>query len=318
MRHTLMFYNLDNLYDTVDDSKTNDAEYTPVGQKRWDFFKYQKKLSNLADVFLSVKGNVGGFPTIVGVSEIENDKVLEDLVSQKKLDGAHYKFVHYESNDARGVDVALLFNPEHFKLIKSMPLSLKLRSGREYIGRDILFVLGEMEGEIFAIYVCHFLSRRAGVNASQGFRRAGAETVYNHAAEIKKEYPGLKVVVMGDMNDSPCDASLSLLLKARRNIGNVGPEEYFNPMWTLMDKGFGTSLHNKRWVLYDNIIVSQNLINGEGLKIMNLGKGFYAEIYAKSFMMSRGQPKRSFVGNRYIGGYSDHLPVFIRLKKDGH
>ena len=312
-----MFYNLDNLYDTVANPNTDDSEYTPTGQKRWDWLKYRKKLENIADVFLAVKGSVGDFPTLIGVSEVENDKVLEDLVSQKKLSGGHYKYVHYDSNDTRGVDVALLFRPSSFKLIKSEPLKLILRSGREYVGRDILFVLGEIEGELFAIYVCHLLSRRAGVNASQGFRRAGTETIYNHAAALRQEFPYVKVVIMGDMNDTPADDSLKVLLKARRTIKEVGFNDYFNPMWQLMDKGYGTSLHNHRWVLYDNIIVSHSLLIGSGLRIMPLGKGFYAEIFAKSFMMSRGQPKRSYAKNKYLGGYSDHLPVLIRLKKDG-
>lgn len=311
-----MFYNLDNLYDTIDDPTAQDKEFTPIGSKRWDSYKYKRKLENIAEVFLSIKGSVGDFPVLIGVSEIENDKVLEDLVSQKRLAGAHYKYIHYDSKDARGVDVALLFRPA-FKLIKSEPVKLVLRSGREYIGRDFLFVLGEIDGELFAIYVCHLLSRRAGVNASQGFRKAGAETIYNHAAELKKEHPEIKVIVMGDMNDSPADESLRHLLKARRSIKEVGFNDYFNPMWHLMDKGYGTSIHKHRWVLYDNIIVNHNLLTGNGLKIMPLSKGFYAEIFVKSFMMAKGQPKRSFVGNKYIGGYSDHLPVFIRLKKDG-
>lgn len=315
MRNNIMFYNLENLYDTIDDPKTNDDEFTPTGDKRWDLIRYRKKLENLANVFNAVSHLPGGFPAVIGVSEVENDRVLNDLVSQKRMSGGNYRFVHYESNDARGVDVGFLFRPDRFKLIGSEPVKLVLRSGREYIGRDILAAWGELCGEMFVFYVCHFLSRRAGVNASQGFRRAGAETVRDHAIEMGKKFPGIKVVVMGDMNDTPADDALSKLLRARRNIKDVKEGEYFNPMWVLMDEGKGTSIHNHKWKLYDNIIVSRNL-TGEAdgtLKIQPADGSHYAEIFKRNFMMHKGQPKRSYVGNNFHDGYSDHLPVLVYL-----
>ena len=261
-----------------------------------------------------------GFPVVAGVSEVENLKVLQDLVSQKRMSGAHYKCVHFESNDARGVEVGLLYRPDKFTLMGCEPLKLVLRSGREYIGRDILAAWGSIEGEMFAFYVCHFLSRRGGVASSEGFRRAGAETARDHAAALRKDYPDIKVVILGDMNDSPSDESLAVLLKARKSLFNVQEGEYFNPFWKLAEEGKGTSIHNHRWVLYDNIIVSHNMLPTwpglKGFRICRIdSKNHYGEIFRRNFMLKKGTPRRSYYGNTFDNGYSDHLPVLIKIDK---
>lgn len=317
MSYTVMFYNLENLYDYKDDPKTDDNDFTPQGRMNWTRERYCCKLSNLSEVVSAVSSSFGGFPVVLGVSEIENMKVMQDLASQKRLGGAHYKMLHFESNDARGVDVGMFYRPDKFSLIDCEPVKLVLRSGREYIGRDILAAWGTIDGEMFAFYVCHFLSRRAGVNASAGFRRAGAETVRDHAAKLRGQYPDIKVIVMGDMNDSPSDESLSKLLKARKSPYNVPEGEYFNPFWMLQDEGKGSSLHNHRWVLYDNIIVSHNLVPTyekiKGIRLARIDQKHYGEIFRKNFMLSKGAPKRCYVGNNFSSGYSDHLPVIIKL-----
>ncbi len=317
----IMFYNLENLYDTSKDAGTNDGEFTPFGAKRWDNVKYHTKLKNLSNVFAAVASLPGGFPAIVGVSEIENDRVLEDLLSQRRLQGAGYRYVHYESRDARGVDVALFFRPDLFSLMGSEPVPLVLRSGREYIGRDILCVWGRLKGEMFCFYVCHFLSRRGGVASSEGFRRAGAETVRDHAEQMRKRFDGIKVVIMGDMNDTPEEESLSLLLRARERIDRVQDGEYFNPMWAMSRDRLGTSIHNHNWIMFDNIIVSRNLLPAEagyrdakGIVIGKFDKHYWAHIFCRNFMLKNGKPFRSYEGNTFSGGYSDHLPILIRLK----
>lgn len=313
-----MFYNLENLYDTKNDPNKEDDDFTPSGNRRWTQIKYQRKLENLGEVFQAVSSLPGGFPTLVGVSEVENDSVLEDMVSQKRLSGAGYRYVHYESDDLRGVDVALLYRSSRFKLLDSQPVKPILRSGREYHGRDILMVRGLLDGEMFAIYVCHFLSRRAGRDASAGFRRAGAETIYYHALEMRDEYPGIKIIVMGDMNDTPADFSLSHLLHAVADMEDVEEGGFFNPMWTLMEEGQGTSMHNHRWTLFDNILVCRQLLEesgSEGFHIARFSKMHYAQIFKRNFMMEHGVPKRSYTGKHFSGGYSDHLPVLVRLEK---
>ena len=320
MAYTLMFYNLENLYDTVDDPLTDDDAFTPMGDKRWTRDKYLRKLANLSEIFSAVASAHNGFPVVAGVSEVENLTVLQDLVSQKRMSGAHYKCIHFESNDARGVEVGMLYRPDKFTLMGCEPLKLVLRSGREYIGRDILAAWGEIEGEMFVFYICHFLSRRGGVASSAGFRRAGAETARDHAAALRKDYPDIKVVIMGDMNDSPSDYALAELLKARKSPFNVPEGEYFNPFWKLADEGLGTSIHNHRWVLYDNIIVSHNLLPAwpalKGFRICRIdAKNHYAEIFRRNFMLKKGAPRRSYYGNTFDNGYSDHLPVLIKIDK---
>ena len=319
MAYTLMFYNLENLYDTIDDPKTDDDAFTPVGDRRWTRDKYLRKLSNLSEIFSAVASAHNGFPVVAGVSEVENLKVLQDLVSQKRMTGAHYKCLHFESNDARGVEVGMLYRPDKFTLMGCEPLKLVLRSGREYIGRDILSAWGAVDGEMFAFYVCHFLSRRAGVASSAGFRRAGAETARDHAAELRRQYPDIKVVILGDMNDNPSDESLSQLLKARKSPFNVQEGEYFNPFWMLSEEGKGTSIHNHRWVLYDQIIVSHNMLPAwpqlKGFRLVRLDKTHYGEIFRRNFMLRKGAPRRSYYGNTFDNGYSDHLPVLVKIDR---
>ena len=319
MAHTLMFYNLENLYDTVDDPLTDDDDYTPMGDKRWTREKYLKKLSNLSEIFSTIASSHGGFPVVAGVSEVENLKVLQDLVSQKRMSGAHYKCLHFESNDARGVEVGMLYRPDKFTLMGCEPLKLVLRSGREYIGRDILAAWGSIDGEMFAFYICHFLSRRTGVASSAGFRRAGAETARDHAAMLRTQYPEIKVVIMGDMNDNPGDESLAQLLKAHKSPYAVPAGEYYNPFWLLSDEGKGTSIHNHHWVLYDNIIVSHNMLPAwpdlKGFRIIRTDKTHYGEIFRRNFMLKKGVPKRSYYGNTFDNGYSDHLPVLIKIDR---
>lgn len=313
----VMFYNLENLYDVKDDPRTNDDEFTPRGSKHWTEARYRCKLENLSEVVSEVSKSFGGFPTVIGVSEVENISVMRDLAACRRMSGAGYKVLLYESKDSRGVDVGMFYRPSIYKLEGSEPVKLVLRSGRDYIGRDILATWGRIGNEMFAIYVCHFLSRRTGINASAGFRRAGAETVRDHAAQMRIKYPGIKVIIMGDFNDCPSDDAPALLLKAGKSPYKVNEGEYFNPFWQLYEEGQGSSLHNHRWVLYDNIVVSHNLLpfnckTGE-LKISQTDKRHWGQIFRKNFMMQKGAPKRCYHGNTFVNGYSDHLPVIIKL-----
>jgi len=317
MSFTVMFYNLENLYDVKDDARTNDDEFTPQGAKRWTEARYRCKLENLSEVISAAAKSNGGFPAVIGVSEVENIKVMRDLAACRRVSGAGYKALLYESKDARGVDVGMFYSPSIYQLEGSEPVKLVLRSGRDYVGRDILATWGKIGNEMFAIYVCHFLSRRAGVNASAGFRRAGAETVRDHAVRLREKYPNIKVIIMGDINDCPCDDSLALLLKAGKSPYKVKEGEYFNPFWQLYEEGQGSSLHNHSWVLYDNIVVSHNLLpnigGNDGIKISRIDQRHWGQIFKKNFMMEKGAPKRCYHGNTFVNGYSDHLPVIIKL-----
>ena len=318
MAYTLMFYNLENLYDTFDDPTTDDDDFTPMGDKRWTRDKYLKKLSNLSEIFSAVSSAHNGFPVVAGVSEVENLKVLQDLAAQKRMAGAHYKCIHFESNDARGVEVGMLYRPDKFTLMGCEPIKLELRSGREYIGRDILSAWGEIDGEMFAFYVCHFPSRRG--DKGQDLRARAAEIVYNHALQMQQKYPGIKCIVMGDMNDNPADASLSQYLHGRRNVADVKKGDFFNPFWEMLDNGIGSLYYRGNPNIFDCILVSDALVNGKGLKIKKQSNKYYGTVYSKPYMTQqsgqyKGLPHRTFSNGKFINGYSDHYPTFILLSK---
>ena len=317
----VMFYNLENLYDCSDDPRTNDDDFTPNGKMHWDLRKYKRKLENIADCLVQVKNEFGQYPALLGVSEIENDKVLADLSAQSRIAGAGYKFIHYDSGDERGVDVGLLYDSRRFKMEGSDHIKLRLRNHREFLGRDILVVWGLLEGERFLIYVCHWPSRRGEVAKHIGFRRAGAETVRDHSHEMEEKLGPCKVIIMGDMNDEPGDDSLALLLGARENVDEVAEGGFFNPFFRPWKYGYGSSMHNGKWRMFDNIIVNYALLHAPesqwGLSSAIGGHHSYGMVYSRRFLLcSNGTPRRSFDGTHFnTNGYSDHLPVLIRLDR---
>ena len=331
MSYPIMFYNLENLYDTIDDPRTNDEEFTPTGAKRWTPERYNKKLENLSQVFSAVASAYGGFPVAVGMSEVENLKVLKDLAEQKRMRGAHYKAVHFESNDARGVDVGFFYRPDKFTLMGCEPVKLVLRSGREYIGRDILAAWGSIEGEMFIFYVCHFLSRRAGVNASQGFRRAGAETVRDHAEAMRGQYPDIKVVIMGDMNDTPSSKAkgawwgsqfVNLMLPLQRDLRThpsaFGSHKYHG-QWGYLDQFIINREHAPSGVLESttaNRSEEAATAKGDTLRslVFSAPRSFHLPFMLTDDVTHLGhRPARSYMGYQYEGGYSDHLPILLDL-----
>lgn len=317
----VMFYNLENLYDYVKDPTTNDEDFTPNGKMHWDSRKYHRKLENIADCLVQVKNEFGQYPALLGVSEIENDKVLADLTAQPRISGAGYKFLHYDSGDERGVDVGLLYDKRRFKVEGSDHIKLRLRNHREFLGRDILVVWGLLEGERFLVYVCHWPSRRGEVAKHIGFRRAGAETVRDHSREMQDKLGPCKVIIMGDMNDEPGDDSLALLLGAREKVEEVPEGGFFNPFFRPWKFGYGSSMHDGKWRMFDNIIVNYSILHSPesqwGLSSGIGGHHSYGLVYSRRFLLcSNGTPRRSFDGTHFnTNGYSDHLPVLIRLDR---
>ena len=326
------FYNLENLFDTYDDPVKNDEEFLPEGSNKWTDAKYQKKLHNMASVIKSMAQTNGRFHTLLGVSEIENRLVLEDLVSQPEIAAANYQIVHYDGPDARGVDVALLYRPDNFKLIGSESIPFDFDSDRirflmdeegqkRFKTRDILMVHGLLDGEEFAVYVAHLPSRIGGKGSD--LRSRGAEIIYEHARKMEEEYPGIKIVVMGDMNDNPTDASMVEYMHGKEKPEEVGKEDFFSPFQSMLKAGYGSLAYRGVWNIYDIILVNESLLNAPdgGVKIRPAGKkGFYGVVYRKPFMVTqsgqyKGTPFRTFSNGAFIGGYSDHFPTYIVLEK---
>lgn len=314
------FYNLENLFDTLDNPNVNDDEFTPKGFRNYNGKIYFDKLEKLSTVIsqIGVEINPDG-PAILGVAEIENDSVLHDLVKQKLIEKRNYQMVWYDSKDFRGIDVGLLYNPKYFKVIESNKLFVQLPSGSKdaYYTRDILWVKGNLDGEIVHIYVNHWPSRSGGEKRSAPGRNAAAQVCKNHIDSIAKIEPNAKVIVMGDLNDDPINESVSKILGAKGKQEDVQKGGLFNPWVDMYKKGIGTLAYQDAWGLFDQIIISQPWLN----KNQN-GLFFYQQhIFFKEYMVEnqgryKGYPMRTWDGNSYRGGYSDHFPTYLVFLKE--
>ena len=313
------FYNLENFYDTVHNPMINDEDFTPNGIKHYNSDIYFDKVTKLATV-LSMVGTdiVSTGPAIIGVAEIENDTVLHDLTHHPLLNQRHYQLIHYNSKDPRGIDVALLYNPKFFIPEKAEKLFVKLpgNSKSAFYTRDILYVKGQLAGEPVHIYVNHWPSRRGGEERSSPAREKAAAVCKSHINGILEKDPTAKILLMGDLNDDPDSPSITEILKAKPKISETKPGDLFNPWAEPYAHGIGTLANRDTWGLFDQIIISYSWLNRqqEGL--------FYHKqaIFTQNFMKEdagryKGYPMRTWDGNTYRGGYSDHFPTYIVLLK---
>ena len=307
---TIAFYNLENLFDTSDDPNTYDDDFSSTGKLKWNKKRYFQKINRLSHVIKQLgieKSSVP--PVLVGIAEVENKKVLEDLVSSKDLQEFHYDYVHYDSLDDRGIDVGLLYNKQLFELINSERFMLYIEDeeGNQDFTRDVLLVKGKFNGELMHILVNHWPSRRQGTEASEYKRIEASELNRELISKIRLENKDAKIVVMGDFNDDPTNKSIQNLIK----------DDFYNPMQSLLAKGKGTLKHKEDWYLFDQIIFSKNFL--ETTKNKHSFK--YAAIFDRDFLKvfkgkNKGKPYRTFIGPWYQGGYSDHFPVYAYLEKN--
>lgn len=330
--YVIGFYNLENLFDIYDDPVKNDSEFLPEGKNKWTQAKYEKKLHNMAKVIRSMADNNKRWHTILGISEIENRLVIEDLVSQPEIADANYQIVHYDSPDRRGVDVALLYKPDQFTYLDSESIPFDFKSDIDFSDtdtsyfktRDILMVHGLIAGEHFAFYVAHLPSRVGGKGGN--LRSRGAEIIYNHSREMEAKYPGIKIVAMGDMNDNPTDDSMAKYLHGQERLENVTPTEFFSPYISMLKAGYGSLCYQGVWSIYDLELVNYNLAHAPdgGLKIQpvtkNHGKEYYGVVFKRPWMTTqkgqyKGYPFRTFSNGAFVGGYSDHYPTYIVVGK---
>ena len=331
-RYVIGFYNLENLFDTYDDPAHNDEEYLPSGGNQWTPVKYRKKLANMAKVIRAMRDENGVFHAVLGVCEIENRLVLEDLVSDPQIASANFQIVHYDGPDRRGVDVGLLYRPEVFNYLDSesipfnfegteVKISLDSLARENFRTRDILMVHGTIGGEHFAFYVTHLPSRVGG--KGNDLRSRGAEIIYNHALGMMQKYPGIKIAVMGDMNDNPTDDSQKVWLHGKATLDEVREFDFFDPFEKLLADGYGSLAYQGSWNIYDIIQVNHALAIAPegGFRITQMHKnGYYARVFKKPFMTQEdGQykdtPFRTFSNGAFIGGYSDHYPTYIVISK---
>lgn len=321
--HMVVFYNLENLFDTINDPDKLDEEFLPDGDKRWNSAKYQKKQSNIERVIFDMALINKNFPAVIGVSEIENRLVLEDLIAQPKMAHGNYRILHYDSPDRRGVDCGFIYRPDVFKLEGSKAHKFIMPGMQNFYTRDLVTMWGTIEGEPFFFLVSHWPSRLGGKEASDPKREAAAAQCRFIADSVRKANPNTKVVIMGDFNDDATDASLVEVLGTKSNIKKLEDGDLYSPYIDLLKAGYGTLGYRDAWNLFDNIVVSENLATGStgSLKLQQAkGSKFYGNIFSRPYMMQReGQyknyPLRTFVGNNFQSGYSDHLPVYIYIGK---
>jgi hypothetical protein len=321
--YTVVFYNLENLFDTIKSPNTYDEEFTPKGSNAWTGEKYKHKLKNIEQVFYTIAGENKSYTTLIGVSEIENRSVLEDVATMPKLKKANYQIAHFDSPDARGVDVALFYRPDQFQYVSSEAVPVRLASDAHWKTRDILMVHGTIEGEPFFVFVNHWPSRRGGQQASEHLRMLAAGVLRHKVDSIQEVMPQAKIIIMGDLNDDPIDKSIANTLGAKNNIKKLSKTDLFNPYFDMFKKGYGTLAYQDSWNLFDNIIINANLANkltGNIGIYQAPGNDYYGQIFDRTFLRQKeGQyknyPYRTYVGGSFMGGYSDHFPVYIYLSK---
>jgi hypothetical protein len=317
---TVAFYNLENLFDTVNDSLTFDDDRTPEGKDRWSDKRYREKIEKLSGVLSEIGREVASSsPDLIGVCEAENRRVLADLVQHNNLKAANYGILHFDSPDERGIDVALLYKRAVFSptAFQSHRLLLLDEEGERDYTRDPLVVSGLLDGELLHLLVNHWPSRSGGEARSAPFRKAAAELNLRIIDSLAREAPAPGIILMGDLNDNPTDHSLKKILKAKGEISLIGAGELYNPMESLYKKGAGSLAYRDTWSLFDQILLSASLV----FPVRGNYRFWRAGIHNPPRLLTksgryRGYPYRSYAGGRYSGGYSDHFPVYLYLIRE--
>ena len=322
--YAIGFYNLENLFDTCHDVGHNDYEYLPDGRNKWSGLKYTHKLRNMARVLAEM--GTDRLPLVgcaaIGVSEVENAKCLTDLCNQEPLKARNFQFCHIEGPDYRGVDCGLLYNPALFTVrdVKLVPYVYKkqedIDKGRAT--RGFLVVSGTLANEHVTIIVNHLPSR----GATSYYRELGGEQIRVVKDSLINEDPNVKLFIMGDMNDDPKDPSMSVALGAKRKIEEAtAPNDLYNPFWDIHASGTGTLMYDGAWNLFDQIILSNSLLNQKGQRDFSTLKFWQPQIFRRDYLFQqegkyKGGTLRTHAGGVWLDGYSDHLPTLVYVVKE--
>ena len=320
--HTIAFYNVENLFDTINDVNKND-EASPIMEIKFNRSEiYNKKVSNMAGVIADIGADlVKKSPSIVGLCEVENRSVIEDLLKDKNLKDKNYEIIHYDSPDERGIDVAMIYNEDVFKITSTKSHELIIydnKSSKRNYTRDQLVVSGLLENELIHLIVNHWPSRSGGEERSRAGRMAAAELNKKIIDSLQGKYKDAKIITMGDFNDDPHDDSIKKILNAKKHIKDVEENGIYNPMETILsDQGIGTNAYRDVWQLFDQILVSKPFLD----KNYDNYQFYKAGVFNKSYLINKsgrykGYPFRSFSWGSFTGGYSDHLPPYIYLIKE--
>jgi hypothetical protein len=313
------FYNLENYYDTVNNPRVDDEEFLPNSERHYNTRIFLDKVDRLSSVIeqMGTELNPDGL-ALLGVAEIENDTVLNILVNHKSLKSRRLKVIHYDSPDARGIDVGLLYNPKYFTPLYSKNLFVKLPGGSKdsYFTRDILYAKGIMDGDTIHVMVGHWPSRSGGEERSIPARAAAAGVVKRVVDSLMAINIQSKIVIMGDLNDDPVSPSLTKVLGAKGSTEGLKDGGLYNPWYDFYKKGVGTIAYQDAWGLFDQVVISKAWLDKN-----QTGYHFYkANIFNREFLVQKtgkfkNYPKRTWDGTTYNYGYSDHFPVYVTMLK---
>lgn len=313
---SLLFYNVENLFDTKNDPLTEDDDFTPKGEMHWTEKRLKTKLLNLSKVILNASG--WNAPYIVALAEVENKTVIERLIRETPLNKIPYKIIHKDSPDHRGIDVVLLYNKEHFYPLEYHYYPLRSVNNEIVRTREILYVSGILNGvDTVHIFVNHWPSRYSGLLESKPARIAAAKLLKSKTKEVYQKHKSPKIIIVGDFNDNPTDESISIVLGAKNVDKKVSNDNLYNLSANWLNEARGTLKYQSQWDVFDQIIVSGALIiakkglstSAQDIKIIQLP--FLLEEDSK---YGDVKPRRTYYGFQYVGGFSDHLPVMLKLK----
>ncbi len=311
------FYNLENLYDTIDDPLKSDEEFTPKGSLSYTSVRYHKKIAHLAKAICDIGAyrKIAG-ADLLGICEVENAGVLEDLVKDSALKNLQYAYVLLEGPDARGVDPALLYKKNSFEVLESKSFAVHLPKDTAYKTRDILLVRGKLFGEDMAIFVNHWPSRRGGELKSRENRNAAARRLRYLADSVERNNTGIKIILMGDLNDDPVNECVKKYIGTFEKVGQEKSGLYYNPFESLFKKGIGSLAYKDSWNLFDQLMFNQNfwIADNKGLRVVEAR--IHNLVYLRSdYGNFKGYPFRTYSGGIYTGGYSDHFAAYVILKR---
>jgi len=319
--HTVAFYNLENLFDTINDTTKFDEASPIMEMKSGREEAYKKKVHNMARVIADIgTDEAKNSPAILGVSEVENRSVLEDLVNDSLLLNKDYGIVHFDSPDARGIDVGLLFQKALFQPISTSSHELKIYDDitkeRVYT-RDQLLVSGKLDGDLIHVIVSHWPSRSGGEARSRSKREAAARLNKHIIDSLQSIDPYAKIFTMGDLNDDPINSSIKNILKAEKDRDKVSLKGIYNPYENFYKKGLGTTAYRDAWSLFDQILMTQPLLD----KDFSSYRFYKAYIYNKYYLTTKsgrwkGYPFRSWSDGGFTDGFSDHFPVYVFVIKE--
>lgn len=312
--YKIMFYNVENLFDTYNDSLINDEEFLPQGDRFWNANKYYSKINNIFKVIIAL--GEWNPPAIIGLCEIENKKVINDLVNNTPLVKFEYKIIHKESPDRRGIDVALLYRDELFSPLNYQAIPINFPNNPESKTRDILYVKGIAKNtDTLNIFINHWPSRWGGQLESEGRRLYVASVLKAKVDSIFSSNPKSNIVIMGDFNDYPENKSINNILDASQEFNQIKENKLFNLSSTFSkSKNIGTHKYQGEWGILDQFIISGNLLNKRNKIFTSIND---IHIFNPDFLLEPDKnyfgykPNRTFVGYKYNGGFSDHLPTYL-------